>query len=193
MGYAGHQMEHPTDDCLHTPTPAAGESLLTRVVPILLVVGLIVTLDQITKFWIRSWLELGERWPAGVELIRLTHVENRGAAFGVLQGTAPLFVAVTIVAIVVISLLIFRANSYPRWFSIGLASVLGGAIGNLLDRLARGSVTDFIDPTHYPAFNVADSAIVIGVASLVIRTLWEDSRRPGEPSGDDQAMTGGLS
>jgi signal peptidase II len=151
----------------------ASQGLVERTGPLLLLAASVFALDQLTKALIRNWLAEGQYWPVGAELIRISHYENSGAAFGILQGAGPLFIVTTVIAIAVIGFTIFRGNNYPRWFTYALALILGGAIGNLADRLSRGSVTDFIDPTHYPAFNIADSAIVIGVATLLILTFFE--------------------
>jgi len=164
----------------------APEGLVERAGPLLVIAATIFALDQGSKSLIRHWLSEGEYWPANVELIRLSHYENTGAAFGILQGAGPLFVIATLAAIVVISFTIFRENSYPHRFTFALALVLGGAVGNLADRLGRGSVTDFIDPTHYPAFNIADSAIVIGVASLLILSFFDHDDGPTVAPSQDQ-------
>lgn len=166
-------MDQAIDEHTDTSPREASETLVERASPLLLLAATVFALDQVTKALIRKWLAEGETWPAGAELIRFSHYENSGAAFGILQGAGPLFVVTTVIAIAVISFTIFRGNDYPRWFTYALALVLGGAIGNLADRLGRGSVTDFIDPTHYPAFNIADSAIVIGVGTLLILTFFE--------------------
>ena len=166
-------MDQVIDEHSDTSPAEASQGLVERASPLLLLAAVVFALDQGSKALIRSWLAEGEYWPANAELLRISHYENTGAAFGILQGAGPLFVVTTIVAIIVISFTIFRGNDYPRWFTLALALVLGGAIGNLADRLSRGSVTDFIDPTHYPAFNIADSAIVIGVATLLILTFFE--------------------
>ncbi|MBT5774121.1 MAG: signal peptidase II [Dehalococcoidia bacterium] len=160
--------EHPDTSPIEVP-----QGLVQRASPLLLIAATIVAIDQGTKALIRNWLAEGEYWPTNAELLRISHYENSGAAFGVLQGAGPLLIVTTVIAIIVISFTIFRGNDYPRWFTLALALVLGGAIGNLVDRLTRGSVTDFIDPTHYPAFNIADSAIVVGVTTLVILTFLD--------------------
>ena len=151
-----------------------------RVAPLLLVAASVFAIDQITKAVIRSWLEVGTYWPSDFELIRISHVENDGAAFGTLQGAGPLLIITTGVAIVLIALTMLRSESYPRSHLYALALILGGAIGNLVDRIARGSVTDFIDPTHYPSFNIADSAIVIGVSAILLLTLFDRSEEPDD-------------
>ena len=166
-------MDQAIDERPDSTPIEAREGLVERTGPLLLLAATVFALDQGSKALIRRWLSEGEYWPANAELIRISHYENTGAAFGILQGAGPLFVIATLVAIVVISFTIFRGNSYPRWFTFALALVLGGAVGNLADRLSRGSVTDFIDPTHYPAFNIADSAIVVGVATLLILSFFD--------------------
>ena len=86
-------------------------------------------------------------------------------------------------------MLVFLRAAPPgdRLYETALALVLGGAIGNLIDRLFRGTVTDFIDPTHYPAFNIADSSIVVGVIALAVLSLW---RPGGEATGGGEAGDG---
>ena len=131
----------------------------------------VVILDQLTKLIVRAWLSEGETWPEGFELIRISHVENSGAAFGILQGGGPFLIASSILGVVIVVIFLRAAPPGDRLYETALALVLGGAIGNLIDRLFRGTVTDFIDPTHYPAFNIADSSIVIGVFALAVLTL----------------------
>jgi len=173
-------MDQAIDERPDSTPIEASQSLAERAGPLLLLAATVFSLDQITKALIRNWLAEGEYWPANAELIRLSHYENSGAAFGILQGAGPLFIVTTLIAVAVIGFTIFRENAYPRWFTYALALVLGGAIGNLADRLGRGSVTDFIDPTHYPAFNIADSSIVLGVATLLILTFFERNKHATE-------------
>jgi signal peptidase II len=128
---------------------------------------LIVLADQLTKMWIRDYLPEGHSVPL-TSFLKLTRIHNTGGAFGLFQGqTLPL----TIVSIIgVVVLLAYALFIYRRFPAIGgvlsksaLGLVLGGTIGNLIDRLYFGYVTDFIDFGFWPAFNVADSAVVIGV------------------------------
>ena len=155
------------------PAPHAPQARLFATIAIAAVV-----LDQATKALIRGWLAEGETWPAGFELIRISHVENTGAAFGILQGAGPLLLLSSVVGVAVVLVLLYVAPAGDRLYTAALALVLGGAIGNLIDRALRGEVTDFIDPTHYPAFNLADSSIVVGVIALIVLSL-----RPGTPDG----------
>jgi len=136
--------------------------------------GLIVTLDQLSKVWIRSNLPVGQSLP-DEGFFQLTHVHNTGGVFGLFQGQS---FSLTIVALVGVGFLlsvlfIYRRfpllNSIPGKLAIGL--VLGGIVGNLIDRLSQGYVTDFIDVGVWPVFNIADSAIVVGVIILAYTML----------------------
>lgn len=149
-----------------------------------------VAADQATKVLIRAWLAEGERWPADFDLIRLSHVENTGAAFGILQGAGPLLVLASLAGVVVVLIMLRAAPAEDRLYTAALALVLGGAAGNLIDRLFRGHVTDFIDPTHYPAFNLADSSIVVGVFALIALSFRPGPR--GDTNGDRAPGTRGV-
>lgn len=163
----------------HRATAGASARALA---PLLLLAAAVTALDQWTKAAIRGWLAPGEGWPHGWELIRLSHVENTGAAFGIFQGAGAPLIVVTLLGIGALLLYLRQQVTIDRWYAIPLAMILGGAIGNLIDRVLRGAVTDFIDPTHYPAFNLADSSIVIGVAVIAARTLLFTPRETAERS-----------
>ena len=125
----------------------------------------VVAADQATKALVRANLELGDRdgvFP-GVELV---HVRNRGVAFGLFADGGLVLVAIGVVS--VLALLAFFATHSRRplvWLPTGL--LLGGAAGNLIDRMRQGFVTDFIDLPLWPAFNIADTCITIGVLTLL--------------------------
>lgn len=128
---------------------------------------LIVIADQFSKLWIRSTLLVGQSLPE-VGFFRLTHVHNTGAAFGLFQNQTFALIIVALVGITV--LLVYALFIYPRFpflnSRLGISAlglVLGGTVGNLIDRLRLGYVTDFISVGIWPAFNIADSAIVVGV------------------------------
>lgn len=166
-------MEQPVSTPLAanaTASPALG---LRRAAPWLLLAALAVAADQGTKAIVRARLDLYETWPTGWELIRITHIENTGAAFGILQGAGAYLLVVGFVLIAGITAFLLTLPAHGRLYHVALALVLGGAVGNLVDRLRLGAVTDFIDPTHYPAFNLADSSIVCGVALLAF-LAWRD-------------------
>lgn len=145
------------------------------------VAGAVVALDQVTKAWVQAAFRLHESRPVVDGLFHLTYVRNPGAAFGLFSryGEAfrrPFFLAVTAVALVVIGVVVKRLPSGRPWTTAALALVFGGAVGNLVDRLRWGEVVDFLDvfwrTHHWPAFNVADSAITVGITILVLIELF---------------------
>ncbi len=163
-------------------TPGVGFTARRRLAPFLVVASAVLVADQATKAAVRGWLAVGESWPAGDGLLRISHVENSGAAFGILQGAAPFLLVTTAVGVIVVAAYLFFVPVRSRWITTALALILGGATGNLIDRVSQGSVTDFIDPTHYPAFNIADSAIVVGAIAIAALTFFDGGPREEEPS-----------
>ncbi len=146
-----------------------------RIVFFFLTALLTVTGDQFSKIWIRSHLAVGQSLPE-TGWLRLTHVRNSGAAFGLFQGQSFLLTVIALVGVAV--LLVYALAVYHRFpfldntlTKLTLGLVLGGTVGNLIDRLRFGYVTDFIDFRIWPAFNVADSAIVVGVAIFAYSLL----------------------
>ena len=141
---------------------------------------LIVALDQLTKLLVRTTLPLHGEVPVVPGLVNLTHVLNTGAAFGFLNAVDFPFktIAIAVVATVaLVSVGLYSATLARQQVAarIGLALIIGGAAGNLIDRLFVGSVVDFVDVYwrnwHFWAFNVADSAITIGVAIMILDML----------------------
>lgn len=119
--------------------------------------------DQLSKLWIRSYLAPGDFIPVGP--VRLTHTANPGAAFGLLAH--PAFLIALTAAVIVLLILSYRQPYFDSALvrpTLGL--LLGGGVGNLIDRLRLGYVTDFIDLRVWPVFNLADSAVVVGTALL---------------------------
>ena len=153
--------------------------------------GGIVGLDRLTKLWIEANVEIYGTVPVLPGLFDIVHTQNRGIAFGLFAegGGAWRRTLLTAVAFLVLSgvaALIWRLPrdyaARPVWSAASLGLILGGAVGNLYDRVVRGSVTDFLDvyvgEHHWPAFNVADSAITVGAALLALGMLR--SPRPEE-------------
>lgn len=137
-----------------------------------------ILVDQLTKVWAVATLDDGPIRIFG-DVLRLRLTRNSGAAFSSLQGLGPL---IGIAAVGVVGLIFVMLRHVPRRFEVvGLGLVLGGAVGNLLDRIFRGdgfldgAVVDWIDPSFFPTFNGADSAITIGVGVLLIGAM-----RPGD-------------
>ncbi len=152
--------------------------------------GVVVAADQWTKFLVRSRLELGEVWVPWewlAPVARIVHWNNTGAAFGLFQSGGLVF---TIVAILVSAAILYyypRVPSSQKPLRLALALQLGGAIGNLIDRLALGTVTDFISVGRFPVFNVADSSISIGVAVLVAAMWLEERHRRAAAASESAA------
>lgn len=143
----------------------------------------IVVTDRLTKILVLEALAPGESRPL-TAFFNLVLVFNRGAAFSFLAGApgwqTPLFAGIAVIAAVVVSVLLLRSPG-RQLFSGGLALILGGALGNLWDRLEWGHVVDFLDfhaaGWHWPAFNVADSAITLGAGLLIVESFLH--RDPG--------------
>lgn len=149
--------------------------------------GLVLGLDQATKAWVMETFRLYESRPVIEGFFHLTYIRNPGAAFGLLAGhgaafRTPFFVGVTLVALGAIGVAVKRLSAGRGWTLAALGLVAGGAVGNLIDRLRWGEVVDFLDvfwrSHHWPAFNVADSAITVGVALLLLEEFL--GRKPGE-------------
>jgi signal peptidase II len=144
----------------------------------------VVVIDRITKMYIRSSYTSWDVTPVVAGFFNIVHTENPGAAFGILADSqsawsSMLLVAVSLVVMAIIGVMLWRprpsAMQAPGLVSVGLALVFGGAVGNVWDRLFRGTVTDFLQfffgSYEFPSFNAADSAITVGAALLLI-DLW---------------------
>lgn len=140
---------------------------------ILLVVAAFVLLaDQLTKIWIRGALSLGDSIPVIKDVFHLTYVKNPGAIFGLFPDRQLLFLITALVTIVFIIFYYSRIEDSQRLVKIALGLELGGALGNLIDRVIYGRVTDFLDFHIWPVFNIADSAIIIGLGLLIGSILF---------------------
>lgn len=147
-----------------------------QVLVFFLMASLVVAADQVSKLWIRTHLALGQSSPE-TGWLRLTHIHNSGAAFGLFQGQVFSLTLLALVGIVVVlgyALFAHRWSPLPKIIlgEIALGLVLGGTIGNLIDRLRFGYITDFIAAGFWPAFNLADSAIVVGACIFAYVLLF---------------------
>lgn len=148
----------------------------------------IVLLDQLTKALVRAGVPLHSSRTVVPGLLDLTHVQNSGAAFGILNAAdfpykAAIIAVVATVALVSIAVFAAGLSPHQRLARIGLALILGGAAGNLVDRVTTGYVVDFVDvywhQYHFWAFNVADSAITVGVVGMMLDMLgFGNGRKP---------------
>lgn len=157
-----------------------------------IVAGLVITIDHLTKLLVEAWLPLNTTWapfPALGDYFRLTHTSNTGAAFGLFPGGSPVFAAVAVGVALFILVYNYRLEAGHTLLRVALGLQLGGAMGNLIDRLRLGHVTDFFDFGPWPVFNVADLAVVTGVVLLgflMFREQREEQKerneRPGAPN-----------
>jgi signal peptidase II len=168
--------------------------------PFLFVAAAVIVVDAWTKFLVSTHIDLREAIPIVPSFLQLVHVRNTGAAFGIGANAdsriVPILLnigALGVFCIVVVYA--FRAAITDRVLQTGLHLILGGAIGNLIDRFRLGYVTDFVDvyvstggvPHHWPAFNVADSAICIGIALLFFDMRKKPEPEPAPVTVSDQA------
>jgi signal peptidase II len=144
-------------------------------------IGLVA--DQISKLYIDSTMRLFQSIPVIDGLFNITYVRNRGAAFSFLSHASwrlPFFIAVSAIASLVILVAFKRLRDDQKLAQLSLAMIFSGAVGNLIDRVRLGEVIDFLDvywkSHHWPAFNVADSLICVGVALLALDMLREEQR-----------------
>ncbi|MHB1127746.1 MAG: signal peptidase II [Bacillota bacterium] len=151
-----------------------------------LIIAFAILLDQGSKMFIQSTMHLGDSLPVIWGIFHITFIKNPGAAFGVLANRTSLFVAITVLVVLVI-LALYRQIP-PEWkiLRIGLAMLVGGALGNLLDRVRMGTVVDFLDLRFWPIFNLADTFVVVGVILL----CWE-LLRPN-PVGNKKRVEGEI-
>jgi len=139
-----------------------------------IIVGITVLFDQLTKRLVAEFMEIGQTITVINNFFYLTYLRNPGAAFGMLPYQTAFFIAITLVVAVLILYYYRLLSEDHRWLRTGLALQLGGALGNLIDRVTGGYVIDFLDFTIWPpVFNLADSAIVVGIGFFII-AFWRD-------------------
>ena len=152
-----------------------------------LIAAAVFALDQVTKVIIRAWLDRGEAWPDHDLLLNIVNISNSGAAFGILQGQTLFLVVTSLVGVAAIALYYMFPPLEHGLLRTALALQLGGAAGNMIDRVRSGEVTDFINFSFWPAFNVADASISIGVAAIIAFFLLIETdffRGPPEETGE---------
>jgi len=152
--------------------------------------AIVVVFDQASKLHIDYHFDLYESFPIIPGLFSLTYIRNKGAAFGILADSSirvPFFITVSILAILGILWFLKQRHNEQRLGNFALALIFAGAVGNLIDRVRMGEVIDFLDvfwrQHHWPAFNVADSAITVGVVLLILE-MWTEEKRKQPTNGD---------
>ncbi len=140
----------------------------------------VLALDQLTKSMVRAYLHASDSIPLIEGVLHITHVRNPGAAFGLMPGARPLFIATFLIVIVGAVAYWVKEKPNTKWVVTSLALFTSGASGNFIDRLILGKVTDFIDFTliDWPIFNFADVGIVSGIAMLLFWVLTEPAEKP---------------
>jgi signal peptidase II len=150
---------------------------------------LIVAADQLTKYFITAWIPLHTAYEVIPGFVNLVHVRNPGAAFGILSDSQSVltrwfFVCISIAAVIIIGWLVLTGEDTDSYLLVGYALFVGGALGNLVDRIRFGEVIDFLElyvnSFHWPAFNVADSALCVGTALFFIHVLTAKKRNGPE-------------
>ena len=128
----------------------------------------ILIADQLSKLYIINNFYYGESIAIIDNILHITYVKNTGAAFGILKGKSEIFILITIVIITSLLYYRFKCTEKEIFMDMALALIIGGAIGNLIDRIRLKYVVDFIDLRVWPVFNIADSAVVVGAFLLII-------------------------
>jgi len=153
-----------------------------------LLAACVIVGDQVTKAAVVATLAEGESRRLIGDVLRLTHIRNTGAAFGMFRGLGGLFGLAALVGVIVFAAIIVRRP--PFWTGLGASLIGAGAIGNLIDRVFRaGGVVDFVDFRFWPAFNVADSSIFVGAFVLLASNVL-DRPKPTTVGPDDRDRDG---
>jgi signal peptidase II len=148
---------------------------------LLLTAIVILVADQVTKALVVANLAIGEKASVVGDLVQIWHAQNRGASFSLFQGWSIVFLVVSVVSIGMVAYFHRSLRNQSPWLHVVLGVVLGGTLGNFIDRLRQGYVTDWlsigIGGTRWPTFNVADSSLVVGIGILVLYLLLNNPDR----------------
>ena len=163
------------------------KKLIVNYALLFLVAGIIVFLDQVTKEWVRLNLQLGEIYRPDLwisQYFRIVHWKNTGAAFGMFQDMNPVFIVLSILVSGVILYYFPQIPAHDWLVRISMSMLLGGAIGNLIDRFRQGHVTDFISVAKFPVLNIADASISVGVAVLFLGMWLQERAKKANPPAE---------
>ena len=156
----------------------------TKYIILCAVSTIVLLLDQATKIFIDRTMDLHSSITVVESFFNITYIRNKGAAFGFLAETSfrlPFFILISIIAVVVIIGIVRKLRPEQKLTAVSLSLIFAGALGNLIDRIRLGEVIDFLDAHwydhHWPSFNVADSAICVGVFLLALDMLREEQRK----------------
>jgi len=165
------------------------ETLIQDYLTLLSLSGVVVSLDQWTKWLVRTNIPFMGTWLPGFlswlrPYARIVHWANSGAAFGSFQNSNPVFIVLSFIVIAVILSLYWRVDASDWTMRFGMGLYMSGVAGNLVDRLARGVVTDFISIGNFAVFNLADSAISIAVVIVILGALSKERKMESENDGE---------
>jgi signal peptidase II len=154
-----------------------------RVVLVAAVAAIVFALDRITKLVVESSVPVGSSRDVAGQWIRISHVTNSGAAFGLLPERTTVLSILSVGAVLAIVFYYRRLAADSRLIAVTLGMQLGGALGNLIDRIGQGYVVDFVDVgipggPRFWAFNVADSSIVVGIIAVTVLLWWQERQQP---------------
>ena len=145
---------------------------------------ILLIIDRLTKWWISSTLDFGVPNDLIGNVIRLTRVQNDGGAFGIFPGGGIVFLVVSAVVSLILFLILLTMQIDSRLIRTGMAFVLAGALGNLVDRIHWGYVLDFFEIRGFPIFNVADACITVGAGFIVLAIVFGGERNRSERKAD---------
>lgn len=150
----------------------------------LVIAAVVLVLDQLTKIWVVSGMEISQSIPVIRNVLHMTYVQNRGMAFGLFENNRMLFMIPTVILIGAVILAIVKLGRKNKLLDTSLGLILGGGIGNMIDRVARGFVVDFVDFCAFDfwqwVFNVADAAVVVGTVLFMIVMITDKKLFPDE-------------
>lgn len=143
---------------------------------------IVLILDILTKHWAAAALINISTMPVINGVLHFTYVENSGVAFGMFRGQRVIFVTMSVIILIALGVYFYKSCSRDVWIKLGTALIFGGSIGNMLERISKGYVVDFLDfrIINFPVFNVADIAVCVGAAALVVHFIFfADSEKRG--------------
>ena len=137
-----------------------------------------VILDQVVKWWTVQNIDLYETMFSN-PILSLTYIQNNGAAWSILEGKMWFFFIITMIALVVLPYLLYKYRSESKWMTIGLSLIIGGTLGNFIDRMRLGYVVDMfqVEFFNFPIFNIADVSLVIGVICVLIYIIFFEEKQ----------------
>ena len=146
-----------------------------RLLVFCLIIGSLLGVDQWTKFWVVEHMELGQSITLLPGIVGLTYLQNRGAAFSILQNQQTFFAILTLIVIFVALYYLLAYLTKSWWYCLSLALIISGGLGNFIDRLRQGYVVDMIEPQfiQFAVFNIADTCLSVGVVLLFLN-LWRE-------------------